>query len=353
MYMAQTKAVAQLLVGDRSGASQAMRDGMMQLPWLYAALFRTLQLDMPASIWGLQPPGDHAAWTGLYIHTAKEVWAGQPAAVALLKEVAAAIPRQTISEAAFQSGAATLNLGRTIFLMEEPSLLSQVPRQLLNTEPNFEFDPLPPREEDNIFSETSDTLRLAWRRLRPDNPRTSALLLRLEQQQQQQQQQLMPPNMAAVGDPGAEDRLWQQFLLQEGRRVVAQRRADGELGPGAEAEAEVEVDNDGGGEGVEETEEERETLRMFGLREWFRQLLEQREFMDQDGEGDGEDDEDEDENADVVTEGGEQHETVHGRGSTDRQPPAQRTQRTTMPGAWPGDGDGDGEDDDEDGLMMQ
>ena len=44
------------------------------------------------------------------------------------------------------------NLARFVYLLEIPSLIGLIPRDLLNASTNWEFDPLPPPFSENIFS---------------------------------------------------------------------------------------------------------------------------------------------------------------------------------------------------------
>jgi hypothetical protein len=54
----------------------------------------------------------------------------------------------------------SLGTARFVYLEDTPALMSHVPRNMLHVTPNFDFDPLPPPEEENIFS--NDRQRMPW-----------------------------------------------------------------------------------------------------------------------------------------------------------------------------------------------
>ncbi|KAL9476925.1 hypothetical protein ACSS6W_006766 [Trichoderma asperelloides] len=56
-YLAQSRILARLQIGDIEQARQDIVDGMKKVPWLYSALFQTLNLDIPPSIWGIKAEG--------------------------------------------------------------------------------------------------------------------------------------------------------------------------------------------------------------------------------------------------------------------------------------------------------
>ncbi|KAK4040326.1 transcriptional repressor TCF25-domain-containing protein [Parachaetomium inaequale] len=160
IYAKQTLPLAHFQLGDPATAKSTLTAGMQTLPWLYCALFSALNLDTPKPIWGIQPRDpDEALHTELYIHTTKDLW-NTPQHISLLKEAAAQATIPQISTLP-PSPSVCLATARFVYLDNTPSLMSSVPRQMLHTAvPNFDFDPLPPAEEENIFS--SPAQRLAW-----------------------------------------------------------------------------------------------------------------------------------------------------------------------------------------------
>jgi hypothetical protein len=160
IYAKQTLPLAHFQLKDTATAKSTLIKGIETLPWLYCSLFSALNLDAPKPIWGVQPRDpEETLHTELYIHTAKDLW-NTPQHISLLKEAAAAatVPKPSTLPAPLP---VTLATARFIYLDNTPALMSSVPRQMLHTAvPNFDFDPLPPAEHDNIFS--SDTQRLPW-----------------------------------------------------------------------------------------------------------------------------------------------------------------------------------------------
>ncbi|KAK4101994.1 DUF654-domain-containing protein [Parathielavia hyrcaniae] len=167
IYAQQTLPLAHLQVQEPEAAKSTLTNAMETLPWLYCALFRALNLDTPKSIWAIQPRDeDEALHTQLYIHTAKDLW-NTPQHISLLQSAAAAASRTATDRAAAPSPSSpsparvTLATARFIYLDNTPSLMSLVPRQMLHAAvPNFDFDPLPPPREQNVFS--SPTQQLPW-----------------------------------------------------------------------------------------------------------------------------------------------------------------------------------------------
>ncbi|KAK3941740.1 transcriptional repressor TCF25-domain-containing protein [Diplogelasinospora grovesii] len=150
-YAFHTLTLAKLQLKDRDGARACLVDHMERTPWLYAALFSALGLDTPTSIWGAQPRDPEEEFhTQLYIHMTKDLW-NNPEAIALLMEAG----NIAIKNAPTQSpGAkeASLADARFVYLDNTPALMALVPRKMLQAAPNFDFDPLPPPREKNIFS---------------------------------------------------------------------------------------------------------------------------------------------------------------------------------------------------------
>ncbi|KAK1772338.1 transcriptional repressor TCF25-domain-containing protein [Phialemonium atrogriseum] len=157
VYIKQTLVLAKLQRGDTSGAEAALIQGMEQLPWLYEALFSALNLDTPPSVWGVQPRGaDETLHTQLYIHMAKDLWNNAQATALLFKAGGAA--RKVDASALPPAPLVTLETARFIYLDNTPALMALVPHGLLHATPNFDFDPLPPPKEENIFSSRSQEL---------------------------------------------------------------------------------------------------------------------------------------------------------------------------------------------------
>ncbi|KAI1807789.1 DUF654-domain-containing protein [Daldinia bambusicola] len=151
-YIRQTLVLARLQQKDTAGAKALLVEGMERYPWLYSYLFKALNLDVPKAIWGMQPRNrDEELHTNLYIHQTKALW-DNTQAISLLKEAAGEAKRAGSDKAFPFPPSVRANLARFLFLLEVPSLIGLVPRELLNTSVNWEFDPLPPPAEQNIFS---------------------------------------------------------------------------------------------------------------------------------------------------------------------------------------------------------
>ncbi|KAK3387524.1 transcriptional repressor TCF25-domain-containing protein [Podospora didyma] len=160
LYPRQTLALAYLQLKDRDAAKATLIEGIEQLPWLYCALFSSLNLDTAKSIWGVKPRDkEEELHTKLYIHSTKDLWGG-PDAVSLLLEAAAAAQKVKDISSLPQGPPVSLGTARFVYLDNNPELMSAVPRQLLHQNPNFDFDPLPPPKDDNVFS--SPTQSRPW-----------------------------------------------------------------------------------------------------------------------------------------------------------------------------------------------
>ncbi|KAI1480468.1 DUF654-domain-containing protein [Daldinia eschscholtzii] len=159
-YIRQTLVLARLQQNDTAGAKALLVEGMERFPWLYSYLFKALNLDVPKAIWGMQPRNrDEELHTNLYIHQTKALW-DNTQAVSLLKEAASEAKRADSNKTFPFPPSVRANLARFVFLLEVPSLIGLVPRDLLNTSVNWEFDPLPPPLEQNIFS--YDSQKQPW-----------------------------------------------------------------------------------------------------------------------------------------------------------------------------------------------
>lgn len=177
-YHRQTCVLAKLQLDDKEGALKDLVKGMETLPWLYSAMCSAVNIDTPRSIWGVQPPSDAAnLYTELYLHMAKDLWKRdgtdllkQAGELANKVDVFSLPPTQEVP----------LSIGRFIYLDNTPELMGLVPSSMLHASPNFDYDPLPPARNDNIFS--NEWQSIPWRRDEPSmqniRPRQMAELLR-------------------------------------------------------------------------------------------------------------------------------------------------------------------------------
>ncbi|KAI0555878.1 transcriptional repressor TCF25-domain-containing protein [Xylaria curta] len=150
-YIRQTLVLARLQQKDAAGAKALLLEGMERLPWLYSSLYKALNLDVPKAIWGMQPRDGHEElFVELYIHQTKSLW-DNAQATGLLKEAAREAKKPDFQTFGFPPVVGR-NVARFVFLNNTPSLMGHVPGDLLSTSPNWEFDPIPPLKEENIFS---------------------------------------------------------------------------------------------------------------------------------------------------------------------------------------------------------
>lgn len=182
-YILQSRVLADLQVGDEKKAREHLAEGIQRVPWLYCALFQELNLDAPPSIWGINAESDTSAfWVKLYLYQTKDLW-NNPRAIELLKDVAKGLGR--VDAKALPQDKLPIDLGaaRLAYMDGQTSLLALVPREMLERQPNYEFDPLPPAEKDNIF--TADGCRLPWleerREAVPSSQRLDAMIAHLEE----------------------------------------------------------------------------------------------------------------------------------------------------------------------------
>lgn len=157
-YAHHTVPLAHLQLKDADTAKAVLIKNMETAPWLYCALFSALNLDTPRSVWAAQPrDADENLHIQLYIHMARDLW-DTPQATALLKEAGAAAG-SSATPAAPPSPPVGLAAARFVYLDNTPALMAAVPRQLLHTaSPNFDFDPLPPARDENVFSNPAQRL---------------------------------------------------------------------------------------------------------------------------------------------------------------------------------------------------
>ncbi|KAL7787769.1 transcriptional repressor TCF25 domain-containing protein [Trichoderma ceciliae] len=160
IYLLQSRVLASLQIGDAKKARQDLTDGMQRIPWLYCALFQELNLDTPPSVWGINAETDTSAfWVKLYLYQTKDLW-NNPQAATLLQDVAKSIGRVDAKSLPKDNLPIDLGVARLAYIDGQTSLLALVPRHILEQQPNYEFDPLPPAEKDNIF--TGEGCRLPW-----------------------------------------------------------------------------------------------------------------------------------------------------------------------------------------------
>lgn len=166
-YIEQSRVLAKLQLGDTDGAQEALKAGIQRVPWLYCALFQELNLDTPPSIWGINAHSDaRQFWVKLYIYLSKDLW-NNTQATALLQEVAKSMDKVDTTSLPADDAPPDIGATRLAYLEGQTGLLSVAPRDLLDRQPNYEFDPLPPPEEENIF--TGEGTQLPWRERQAQN----------------------------------------------------------------------------------------------------------------------------------------------------------------------------------------
>ncbi|KAF2967147.1 hypothetical protein GQX73_g6431 [Xylaria multiplex] len=150
-YVRQTLVLARLQQKDTAGAKALLLEGIERLPWLYSSLYKALNLDVPKAIWGMQPRDGHEElFVELYIHQTRSLW-DNAQATGLLKEAAREAKKSDFQNFGFPPVVGR-NVARFVYLDNTPSLMGHVPGGLLSVSPNWEFDPVPPLKEENIFS---------------------------------------------------------------------------------------------------------------------------------------------------------------------------------------------------------
>ncbi|KAI8625424.1 hypothetical protein F5Y19DRAFT_467042 [Xylariaceae sp. FL1651] len=158
-YIRQTLVLARLQQSDIAGAKALLLEGIERLPWLYSNIYKALNLDVPKAIWGMQPRDRHEElFVELYLHQTKSLW-DNAQATTLLKEASREAKKPNLQTFGFPPMAGR-NVARFVYLDNTPSLMGLVPGGLLSTTPNWEFDPLPPFLEENVFSHESQ--KLPW-----------------------------------------------------------------------------------------------------------------------------------------------------------------------------------------------
>lgn len=221
-YIKATLPLAKLQLKDNVGARATAIENIERLPWLFCALFSTLNLDTPRSVWGVQPRDDEEALhTKLYVHLAKDIW-NNPAAISLLTEAANAA-RKVDFFGLPPSPVVSLATARFVYLDNTPEIMSAVPRKILHTaSPNFDFDPLPPPKEDNIFS--SPTQKMPWaiskddgehRQTRLHEQAQAALQMARARMNEEQLRAVVDDARARIDDPEADEEqrgVWRRLV---------------------------------------------------------------------------------------------------------------------------------------------
>ncbi|KAL6806115.1 DUF654 domain-containing protein [Trichoderma sp. SZMC 28012] len=179
VYILQSRVLALLQIGDEQQARQHLIEGMQRVPWLYCALFQALNVDTPPSVWGISCETEATEfWVKLYLYQSKDLW-NIPQATRLLLDVAKSIDRVDAKSLPKDEHPIDLGVARMAYIDGQTSLLALVPRGMLEQQPNYEFDPLPPAEKDNIF--TGEGCRLPWREQRQTPARLGGIIAQMEE----------------------------------------------------------------------------------------------------------------------------------------------------------------------------
>ncbi|KAG9228647.1 transcriptional repressor TCF25-domain-containing protein [Amylocarpus encephaloides] len=144
-------AFAAMSLKEGTQCRKFLTESMQKVPWLFARMFKELDLDVPPSIWGIEPRTDaESLFTELYIKQTKDLW-NTPAATALLMEIAHTISKVDLARLPkLRNAEMTLDVVRFVYLDNTPALMSLAPSRLLHRSNNSDSDPLPP--DKNIFS---------------------------------------------------------------------------------------------------------------------------------------------------------------------------------------------------------
>lgn len=136
-------AALQLKEGDK--ARKILFESMQKVPWLFGRLLKELNLDVPPSIWGIEPRNDaETLFTEMYVSQTKDLW-NAPEAQSLLMEVGLIIPKVNISTVPrVDNSEMTLDVARFLYLDNTPALMALVPSHLLHRSNNSDSDPIPP-----------------------------------------------------------------------------------------------------------------------------------------------------------------------------------------------------------------
>ncbi|KAF4453208.1 hypothetical protein F53441_4081 [Fusarium austroafricanum] len=160
IYLRQTLVLAYLQLGDTARATEELENGLRRVPWLYSGLFQELNLDIPPSIWGISADSNSRSfWVELYITQAKDIW-NNPQAITVLEKTAKSLEKVNASVLPSDDSPPDQGVTRLAYLESQTPLIALAPREYLDMQPNYEFDPLPPPEEENIF--TGKGTSLPW-----------------------------------------------------------------------------------------------------------------------------------------------------------------------------------------------
>ena len=204
VYLRQSLVLAHLQLGDTARATEELEKGMRRVPWLYCGLFQELNLDTPPSIWGISADSNaRSFWVKLYIHQAKDLW-NNAQATSLLENVAKKLEKVDTGVLPSDDSPPDHGVTRLTFLEGQTSLIALAPREYLDVQPNYEFDPLPPPEEENIFS--GHGTRLPWEDRQHGQQRpTNEIEERLRNIFARRAAAAAPANGAADGEAGSDD----------------------------------------------------------------------------------------------------------------------------------------------------
>ncbi|KAK0389894.1 hypothetical protein NLU13_3467 [Sarocladium strictum] len=229
VYLRQTLVLAYLQMEDVEGAQGVLEAGIKRVPWLYCALFSELNMDAPPSVWGISSDAaSRSFWVKLYLYQMKDLW-NTPQATALLRAVAQKLDRVDIASLPADDPPPDLGATRLVFLEGQTSLIAAAPRQYLDMQPNYEFDPLPPPREENIFTSSGTQLPFMSRDEQGTSQPASEVEARLHNMLARQQ-----ARAAAVGADGGEGGEGNGFTDEE---MAAIMEDDEELARDIEAHA--------------------------------------------------------------------------------------------------------------------
>ncbi|KAL5615203.1 hypothetical protein BROUX41_005260 [Berkeleyomyces rouxiae] len=141
--------------GRDNEAQEMLLQNIELMPWLYCQLFQALEIDAAPAIWGVQPPSEEDnLFTALYIAYGKDLW-NTPEIKATLRATALKAKRADTLEAT--NVVVDLRTTRFIYLENNTELMGHLPSGALAAEPNYDFDPLPPAQTENIFADPDDS----------------------------------------------------------------------------------------------------------------------------------------------------------------------------------------------------
>lgn len=148
-----SQGLAEYRAGNRSKGKQALFTAVGRYPWVVARMMQELNIDPPPAIWGKEPRSEkEKLHSELYATRAKDLW-NTPEMIALLTEIASAVPSDTPS-AGVDRLETTQNEARHVLLSDEPALIALIPRRFTERMTSVS-DPLPP--VNNLSSYTSSS----------------------------------------------------------------------------------------------------------------------------------------------------------------------------------------------------